>query len=649
MPNQLSLNLFKMKLHYSFYILLFLIIPFSSSAKSKEKYPISDIPDELLSNAHAVVRKATTIYEYNSPSDAVETNYFAITILKESALGLAEFAEGYDKLMKINNIEGNIYDKDGKHVKRIKQEDIKDYSSISGASLYEDNRVKYIDPEYNTYPFTIEYSYVRKYQTTMFSPSWSPFNGYNVPVQETSFTFLAPSGYKLNYKCNNMSVDPILSESDGIAQYKWEIINYDPPKDERNKPSFYTWAPMVFTSPASFEIQGYAGSFNTWKDFGIFNTKLLEGMDNVPQETLKEVKTLLNDQMDDYEKIQTIHRFAQKKNRYISIQVGIGGWQPFDAEIVDKCSYGDCKALTNYTMALLKDNGFKCHYTLVSAGNDIPLDPIFANNRFNHAFLCVPLENDTVWVECTSPHTHSGYISDFTDDRYVLLIDGENSRLVKTPMYSAKENAQHLNANIIIDADGNAKGNFTFEYTGAKFSDQFYLTIMDEKDRKKRILTSIDLPNFTLESYKIDVDNSRYPSLKKHLDINMQQYATKMGNRFLIQLNSINDQTYIPPYARKREMPLYFRRNFSENDTVKIQIPEKFKVEAIPEPVEINKEFASFKCKTEVEDNSIIYYREFIILKGQYPKEQYNEFRDFLEKVAKADASSAIIKPKAND
>lgn len=634
-----------MKHHYKILLILF-FCTLTLSAKEKLKYPVSEIPKELLSNAHAVVREASLKYELESLSRASETTTYAVTIFKESALDKSIFSELYDKFMKISDIELKIYDEKGKRVRKIKLEDIRDISAISGSSIYDDSRIKYIDPKYTTYPFTVEYSFSRKYNSTLHFPGWSPFDGFNTSVQHTTFEVIVPENYQFRYKEMNLNVEVKESVADGKKHYRWSYENYKAIKVEPLSPPFEMWAPLVITSPTQFMIDGYTGNHESWLSAGNFYNQLIIGKDNVPTETLEHVKSLLKDDMTDYEKISCVHQFAQKKNRYISIQDGIGGIQPFDAKTVDRLSYGDCKALTNYTMSLLNQLGFKSYYTLVNATNSTNVDPNFAKDYFNHVFLCVPMKNDTMWIECTNAHSPCGFIGGFTDDRYVLIIDDTDSKLVKTPTYNAKENSQSLNGNVEIDEYGNANAIFKITYTGAQYPDEFNLTLLDEKDRKKRIIKSIDIPNFKLNNYDLDVKFERKPSIEKSLDILIPEYCNKMGERWLIKLNTINDQSFIPPYSRGRKTPLFLQRNYSECDTISISIPEGVVVESVPESKELISEFGEYKCHVEVKDNVINYHRYLEIRKGTYPKDKYNDFRDFLEKIAKADDANAVIKQK---
>src|SRR3546814_15272406 len=82
------------------------------------------------------------------------------------------------------------------------------------------------------------------------------------------------------------------------------------------------------------------------------------------------------------------------------------------AEEVDRLSYGDCKGLANYTQALLEVVGIPSVYTEVNAGDhQRSYLPDFASfGQGNHIILCVPLDGDTTWLECTSKETPFGYL-----------------------------------------------------------------------------------------------------------------------------------------------------------------------------------------------------------------------------------------------
>ena len=99
--------------------------------------------------------------------------------------------------------------------------------------------------------------------------------------------------------------------------------------------------------------------------------QLIKGRDVLPEEVKKKVHEL-TDNKGDKEKISVLYDFLQKNTRYISIQLGIGGWQPFEASYVAEKKYGDCKALSNYMIALLKEAGITGKYVEIYGGKSPP-------------------------------------------------------------------------------------------------------------------------------------------------------------------------------------------------------------------------------------------------------------------------------------
>src|SRR5690606_4540730 len=105
---------------------------------------------------------------------------------------------------------------------------------------------------------------------------------------------------------------------------------------------------------------------------------------------------------------------------------------------VEKTGYGDCKALSNYMVALLGSVGIKGYYSLIMAGeNFTPLQTDFPSSQFNHVVVAVPNGSDTLWLECTSQTQPFGYLGSFTDDRYALMILDDGATLVKTGSYGS--------------------------------------------------------------------------------------------------------------------------------------------------------------------------------------------------------------------
>jgi transglutaminase-like putative cysteine protease len=126
--------------------------------------------------------------------------------------------------------------------------------------------------------------------------------------------------------------------------------------------------PGVWTAPATFEMDGYKGDFSSWQKVGEFDNLLNKGRETLPPRVVNEIQTLVKGETTQEAKVKKVYEYLQQHTRYISIQLGIGGLQPFEASLVAEKGYGDCKALSFFTKAMLKTIGIESHYASIKAG-----------------------------------------------------------------------------------------------------------------------------------------------------------------------------------------------------------------------------------------------------------------------------------------
>ena len=72
--------------------------------------------------------------------------------------------------------------------------------------------------------------------------------------------------------------------------------------------------------------------------------KLIQDRDVLDVSTIEKIKSLVAGVTNPIEKAKIVYKFVQDKTRYISVQIGIGGWEPIAANQVDKVGYETVKA-----------------------------------------------------------------------------------------------------------------------------------------------------------------------------------------------------------------------------------------------------------------------------------------------------------------
>ncbi len=636
-------------MHKRYIFFLYMVVVPQLLLAGGGEYAVSRIPPGLLKNACVVKRAETIHFEIINTGEAVLKKKYALTILNENGDRHAGFAEYYDKLHDVRNIEGRLFDAEGRELKKLKNKQVLDLTGSDDNNLADDNRRKVHHFYYKVYPYTVEYEVEIKYNGTLFFPLWLPREDESYSVEQGIFSIVAPADYEVRYKTYNYTGLPLTATTDkGKKSLSWQVALLPAIETEYASPGWLEINPVVITGPTAFEIEKYRGDMSTWKDFGHFIYSLNRGRDQLPSNIKQVVKDIAGSEPDPKLKVTKLYEYMQKNTRYISIQLGIGGWQPFDATYVATRSYGDCKALTNYMYSLLKEAGIGSVYTLVNAGRGRgDLFTEFPSARFNHVILCVPFAKDSIWLECTSQTLAAGYLSDFTCDRYALMITEEGGKLVRTPKYGLKDNLQIRKVSALLDSDASLRLEVTTMYTGLQ-QDSYHQQInnLSKEKVKEALQEQFDFPTYEIEKFDYRETGSALPVVEEKLHIVVSNYATITGKRLFLLPNIMTRSGRKLPTDTERRDDISLRMEYTDTDTVEISLPSGYTPEALPKDVMLNSKFGKYSCSIKMDAEKLYYYRSLEHYSGRFPLSDYPELVKFYETVYKSDRNRVVLVKK---
>lgn len=613
------------------------------------KFSAFAIDPSLIENADSVVSEERISIDISDPQTLYKTIYKVVSVYNKAGNSDVQAYVFYDDDRKVKNVRATIYDALGNEKEVFKERDFRDISAVSGATLYADDRVLFMDYTPTSYPYTVVFESETRSKTTAFLPRWIPVANYGSSTAHSTFEILYDPATKLNIKEERLENYGIThTQQPGIK--RWEAKNIKAVKKEYRSPSFEQLLPVVKCAVPSFSLKGVNGTASSWKDLGTWmDENLIAGTGKLPEETVARILDLVKDLPTDKEKAEVIYKYVQDKVRYISVQVGIGGWKPMLAADVDRLGYGDCKALSNYTKSLLEVAGIPSYYTVLYGDTSKKsIDTDFIAMQGNHVILALPLEEQMTWLECTSQEVPFGYLGDFTDDRDVLVITKEGGELRHTKIYAQEENLEHIQADFKINMEGDITGSLNKSSQGIFYGDRLALNRLDTKELKKYYLKKWGAVN-RLEIDAITLKNDRDSVIfNEELELKATGYLTTVNNDYLLKPNFFGfTSSDIPARYEHRKTPFVLERGSIDEVALSFSLPEGFSADALPEPLVIETAFGNYQAQFSAVGQKINYTRTFSLNEGTYQPETYDAFRDFYKDVVRGDAQKLLIKTKS--
>ena len=540
------------------------------------------------------------------------------TIFSHEGLRHAYTSVFYDKLNSIEDFQLEVIDPaSGKTLGKAKTKDMVDAAIYSRSSIFDDNRHKYYEVKSSKFPVIVNVKIETKASSNFQLDEWVPVHYYNQKVVKSTLTVVYPEQIGLRYKALNLLGEQNEKKSDGKVEMTWVEKDLPVQLPDLKKEDDY----KLLLAPVSFALGEYVGRMEDWAGLAAWQYKLNEGRRSLPKDFENRLREMVAGAESDFEKVQILYAYLQKNYRYVSIQLGIGGWQTMAATDVVKYSYGDCKGLTNLMQAMLKAVNVPSNYTLVFAGenaDDIETD--LPSNQFNHVILQVPLENGTnpVWLECTSNSLPAGFLGSFTKDRHVLVITEDGGFLTKTPSYNSFDwNAVHSQNEVKIDVSGNASiatkikidGNFAEDLLGV----QRYLDSREQKDYLHR---NSPVSGLVINDYHLEVDNiDSLLVANLSYDGFIQRFVQNTAKRMILK-----------PFLGKLTEDMLVNNSLNQKDEYQIELPEAMEAENLSEELVLEEDGVKVTLKSTLDGKTLSVSRAInLSLKEDISKDEKKE------------------------
>ncbi len=619
---------------------IFLIYSTITTAQTQEIYSALTVKDTLKQSANSVIRDENTEVIIDAIDKMTIKLSRVITVFNNSGLKQVGAYVHYDDATKIKDLDFYVYNLVGEEVEHFKKRDFKDQSAVSNGTLYSDNRVYYFDYKPKSYPVTVKFEYELKTENTAFIRPFFPLDRYFQSVEKSTYKIVNNTPIKLRYQTQNFERFSI----EQISDFHFEATDMPAIKSEAYSPSFQSFVPSVKFGLNEFNLEGVKGKATNWKEFGIWQyNNFLKGYDQLPKQLETQVKNLVSSVTSTKEKARLIYNFMQDNSRYISVQLGIGGWRPMPAEDVFDKKYGDCKALTNYTMALLKSVGIESNYCVVYSGsNQRNIDPDFFSMQGNHVILQVEDQDEDYWLECTSQTKPFNFLGTFTDNRKVLAIDDTGGKIIQTPSYINDYNLQNSTANISFNGlDMHAE--IEINSHGTQYDRKAGLDRVEDRIVQRYYknywgnLNRLSISSYNFSNNKDDV------VFTEDVKLNAEKYLKKFGNDVILEVNPFNQKSFSAKDYKNRSNPFEIERGYKDVDEYVYNLGN-YKASDLPDNISIKTKFGDYELNFQLTDKNILIVKRSIeIKKNKFQKSDYKEFTAFLDDISRSDQTKIIL------
>ena len=387
-------------------------------------------------------------------------------------------------------------------------------------------------------------------------------------------------------------------------------------------------------SPGVTELVPYlhVSTYENWESVGRWWWGLVRDQLYADENLKRVVAELKRGAKDESALVQRIYGWVVKNTRYVALEFGIHGFQPYRVPEITRRGFGDCKDKASLIYTMLREAGVDARLVLVRTKQNGAIESEPASlSVFDHAIAYVPSLD--LFLDGTAEHSGTRELPAGDQGVMVLIVGPDSVELRKTPVLPAESNLRTRSVEIALDADGSGSLSADERIAGvdaARYRSTFQ-AVGTQRDRLERQLSS-NFPGLSLEQHAFagldDIERDVTLSYRLRAPL----LARPEGNELRLATSSLNDLLRELASGPSRSYPLELGtpRAYREERTVKP--PPGYVIQGAPKGGEVTSRFGQLSVHNEQKGQTVVSKTSFTLSVHRIEPADYAEFRRFVER-----------------
>jgi transglutaminase-like putative cysteine protease len=460
----------------------------------------------------------------------------------------------------------------------------------------------------------------------------------------------------------------ILDLPDGVPARIREIdLDFEPVVDRVDGRIVRTWSradlPMIELEPFLTDSTGYlqrivySGTVD-WATIGRWFTSLAEGRTEPSPAVRQRVDALTVGMNTPMEALRAVHRWVAQDVRYVSLALGLGGYQPRQPDEVLATLAGDCKDKTMLFIAMARALGFEAYPVITASSWTDPALPSIS--QFDHMIARVELPDGPLYVDATASLVPFGEFPASLHGKFGLLVPSNGDpTLIELPDPPAEDSEKSVVIRGRLDEDGTFTG--TYEESGTGFQQQPLREVFGQDFTRQQFETiTQNIAGRIFSGARGDslrLFDGRDLLATPLIAVNL--YAPRATNRMpdgshivTLPITTMGNEDMLRYFEARpdRRAPFHIGSVSSDAATVQefiLDLPAGWSA-ALPEPVTAESRFGTYHATYVQDGNRVHITRRYVGGRGIAPPETQPELMEWLRGMLMDDARYIVVGPGMN-